>query len=212
MREIVCPEATFDVCSAGSHHRECECCQTLPPPGDKRFLHPPQEETRGTETDGTGSRISRTGLKAHFVTITHTHQKKSGRLLAASCQTAGVLLAETGLIDSLLLRAIKDLIEEKIGPIEEEHTKRKTEISSVCVYAGLQYLIKPPGGVRVTSQAGVKTASTPSRHVSASPDRLYRYICSDDEVRGQGSGGLEVRTHRSLDLFSCRRFELSPLE
>lgn len=52
-----------------------------------------------------------------------------------SCQTAGVLLADTGLIDSLLPRAIEDLIAEKIGPTEEEHvedTERNKNIYTVC--------------------------------------------------------------------------------
>lgn len=44
-------------------------------------------------------------------------------MLAASCQTAGVLLTGTGLIDSLLPRAIKDLIGEEIGYIKREHVE-----------------------------------------------------------------------------------------
>lgn len=43
---------------------------------------------------------------------------------AASCQTSGALLVVTGLIDSLLPRAIKELIADKIGPIENEHAKK----------------------------------------------------------------------------------------
>ena len=51
-------------------------------------------------------------------------------VLAASCVTAGVLLADTGLIDSLLSRAIKGLIGEKMGPIEmERRGEIETEIS-----------------------------------------------------------------------------------
>lgn len=54
-------------------------------------------------------------------------------VLAASCQTAGVLLADTGLIDSLSHRAIKELIGEKIGSIESEHLEEIDRNKQGCV-------------------------------------------------------------------------------
>lgn len=67
------------------------------------------------------------------MTHTYTHaccqphvELMTAAFLAAFLQTAGALLADTGLIDSLLPRAIKDLIGEKIGPAERGHVE-KTE-------------------------------------------------------------------------------------
>lgn len=59
-------------------------------------------------------------------TCKYCQEQRSGGCsqFAASCQTSGALLAVTGLIDSLLPRAIKDLIADKIGPIENEHAKK----------------------------------------------------------------------------------------
>lgn len=62
-------------------------------------------------------------------------------MLAACDQTAGVLLADTELIESLLPKAIKDLIGEKIGPIEwkrvEEADRNKNVLSGVCTIVSL---------------------------------------------------------------------------
>lgn len=62
-------------------------------------------------------------------------------VLAACDQTAGVLLADTELIESLLPRAIKDLIGEKIGPIErervEEADRNKNVLSGKCTIVSL---------------------------------------------------------------------------
>lgn len=44
-------------------------------------------------------------------------------MLASPEQTAGVLLSDTGLIESLLPTAITDLIGEKIGPSERDHVE-----------------------------------------------------------------------------------------
>lgn len=52
--------------------------------------------------------------------LSHTSSEGDCCVLATSCLTAGVLLADTGLIDALLPGAIKGLIGEKIGPIERE--------------------------------------------------------------------------------------------
>lgn len=55
-----------------------------------------------------------------MLTQANTHNILSATRKAASCQTSVVLLADTGLIESLLPRAITGLIGEKIGPDEKE--------------------------------------------------------------------------------------------